>query len=133
MGGRTPFMQGRYLFGAIVPLSVVVAIGLVRVLGRWSPVAVLGAALLMQFDAARAGLRAWWAEPDASVARSLDAMLRWSPWPVFVTYAVGISALGCAAITMVGLVRAARAMGDVPHDPADRPPARVGSTADAVA
>jgi hypothetical protein len=133
MGGRTPFMQGRYLFGAIVPLSVVVAIGLVRVLGRWSPVAVLGAALLMQFDAARAGLRAWWAEPDASVARSLDAMLRWSPWPVFVTYAVGFSALGCAAITMVGLVRAARAMGDVPHDSADRPPARVGSTADALA
>jgi small subunit ribosomal protein S36 len=131
-GGRTPFMQGRYLFGAIVPFSVVVAVGLVRVLGRWSPVAVLGAAFLMQFDALHVGLRAWWAEPDASVARSLDAMVRWSPWPTFVTYVVGISALACASITMVGLVRAALAQGDVPQDHADHPPARVGSTAGAL-
>lgn len=132
MGGRTPFMQGRYLFGAIVPFSMVVAVGLVRVLGRWSPVAVLGAGLIMHFDALRVGLRAWWAEPDASVARSLDAMVRWSPWPAFVTYVVGISALACASITMVGLVRAALAQGDVPQDHADHPPARVGSTAGAL-
>jgi small subunit ribosomal protein S36 len=128
---RPPFMQGRYLFGAIVPLAVIVAVGLVRVLGRWSPVAVLGAALLMQFDAARVGLRAWWAEPYASIARSLDALMRWSPWPVFVTYAVAISVLVCAAITMAGLVRGAVAPGDPPHDPADRPSTRVATTASA--
>ena len=122
-------MHGRYLFGAIVPLAVVVAVGLVRVLGRWSPAAVLGAALLMQFDAARVGLRAWWAEPDASVLRSLDAMVRWSPWPAFVTYAVAISVLVCAAITMVGLVRAARAQGDSPRGPADPAATRVATTA----
>jgi hypothetical protein len=83
MGGRTPWMQGRYLFGALVPLSIVVAIGLLHALGRWSPVAVLGAALVMQFDAARVGLRAWWADPDASVTRSLDALVRWAHgrWP----------------------------------------------------
>ena len=34
MGGRTPWMQGRNLFGALVPLSIVVAIGLVRALGH---------------------------------------------------------------------------------------------------
>ena len=124
-----PFMHGRYLFGAIVPFCVVVAVGLVRMLGRWSPVAVLAAALLMQFDAARVGLRAWWAEPDASVARSLDAMVRWSPWPVALTYVVGVSALACAAITMVVLIRGAHAKDDVPHDPADPQPTRVGSSA----
>jgi small subunit ribosomal protein S36 len=132
-GGRTPFMQGRYLFGAIVPFAVVVAVGLVRVLGRWSPGAVLGAAIVMQLDAARVGLRAWWAEPDASVARSLDAVVRWSPWPVVLTYLVGVSALVCAAITMVALVRAARAMDDVPHDPGDHQPTCVRSTAGALA
>jgi small subunit ribosomal protein S36 len=124
-----PFMHGRYLFGAIVPFCVVIAVGIVRVLGRWSPVAVLGAALLMQLDAARVGLRAWWAEPDASVARSIDAVVRWSPWPVFVTYAVAISVLVCTAVTLADLVRGARAPGDPPHDPADRPPTRVVTTA----
>jgi small subunit ribosomal protein S36 len=133
MGGRTPWMQGRYLFGALVPLSIVVAIGLVRALTRWSPVAVLGAALVMQFDAARVGLRAWWAEPDASVTRSLDAIVRWSPWPAAVTYLVGVLALVCAIITMVTLLRAARAMDDGPHDAADPPPTRIESTANAVA
>jgi small subunit ribosomal protein S36 len=130
-GGRTPFMQGRYLFAAIVPFAMVVAVGIVRVLGRWSPVAVLGAALLMQLDAARVGLRAWWAEPDASVARSIDAVVRWSPWPVFVTYAVATSVLACAAVTLADLARRARAPGDPPHDPADRPPTRVATTASA--
>jgi hypothetical protein len=130
-GGRTPFMQGRYLFGVIVPLAVVVAVGLVRVLHRWSPVAMLGAALVMQLDAARAGLSAWWAEPDASVARSLDALVRWSPWPVPVTYAMVTSAIVCAAIAMVGLVRAARAQDDVPYGPAGAAPTRVATTAGA--
>jgi small subunit ribosomal protein S36 len=130
-GGRTPFMQGRYLFGAIVPFAVIVAVGLVRVLHRWSPVAVLGVALVMQLDAARVGLRAWWAEPDASVTRSLDAFVRWSPWPVPVTYAMAITALMCAAIAMAGLVRAARAQDDPPLEPADRSPSRVATTAGA--
>ncbi len=130
-GGRTPFMQGRYLFAAIVPFALVVAVGLVRVLGRWSPVTMLSAALLMQLDATRVGLRAWWAEPDASVARSLDALVRWSPWPVVVTYAVAISVLACAATMVAGLVRGARGQGDPPLDSADRPPARVTTTASA--
>jgi hypothetical protein len=131
MRSPPPFMQGRYLFGAIVPLCVAVAVGLVRVLGRWSPVAVLGAAIVMQLDAARVGLPAWWAEPDASVARSLAALVRWSPWPEPLTYAVTISALVCATIAMVGLVRAARVQGDVPHDPAGTTPTRVATTASA--
>jgi small subunit ribosomal protein S36 len=130
-GGRTPFMQGRYLFGAIVPFAVIVAVGLVRVLHRWAPVAMLGAALVVQLDAARAGLSAWWAEPDASVTRSLAALVRWSPWPVAVTYAMATSALVCAAIAMVGLVRAARAQDDVPHGPSGAAPTSVATTAGA--
>ncbi|HKA85602.1 MAG TPA: DUF2142 domain-containing protein [Acidimicrobiales bacterium] len=130
-GGRTPFMQGRYLFGAVVPFAVIVAVGAVRVLHRWSPVAMLGAALVMQLDAARVGLRAWWAEPDASVGRSLDALVRWSPWPVLVTYATATSALVFAAIAMVGLVRAAGAQDGVPQRPSGAAPAGVATTAGA--
>jgi small subunit ribosomal protein S36 len=130
-GGRTPFMQGRYLFGAIVPFAVIVAVGLVRVLGRWAPVAMLGAALVMQLDAVRVGLRAWWAEPDAAVARSLDALVQWSPWPAQVTYVVGISALACASITMVGLVRTARTQDDVPHGRSGAASTGVATTAGA--
>jgi small subunit ribosomal protein S36 len=131
MRSPPPFMHGRYLFGAIVPFCVVVAVGLVRVLGRWSPVAVLAAALVMQLDAARVGLRAWWAEPDASVARSINAVVRWSPWPVSVTYTVAISVLVCAAMTLASLVWGPRTPGNPPHDPADRPPSRVATAASA--
>jgi hypothetical protein len=66
------------------------------------------------------------------VARSLDALVRWSPWPVLVTYAMAALALVCAAIAMVGLVRAARAQDDdMPYRPGGAAPTGVATTAGA--
>ena len=64
--GTTAFMQGRYLFGAMVPFAVLVATGVDRMVGRRAPAIVLLAALVMQLDAVRAALRGWWAERDAA-------------------------------------------------------------------
>ncbi|MEJ7583014.1 MAG: DUF2142 domain-containing protein [Acidimicrobiales bacterium] len=59
------FIQGRYLFAAIVPFAVVVAVGSSRLLGRWAAPALLAGAAAMQVDAVRVALRFWWARPTA--------------------------------------------------------------------
>jgi small subunit ribosomal protein S36 len=106
--GTIAGIQGRYLFVAVVPFAVVVATGTARVLGRWAPVAMFGAALVMQVDAARVSLRKWWAEPNASLRRSVSAMIHWSPWPSLLTYAVGVTLAVSVIATALLLVRSAR-------------------------
>ena len=106
-------MQGRYLFAAIVPFAVVVGAGAGRLLGRRAPALVLAAAALMHLEAGRVGLQNWWAEPDASVQRSIAAALRWSPWPTVIIGAVIVAAAVFAAIAVVASVRLWRAQDGV--------------------
>lgn len=115
--GKTPFVQGRYLFGAVIPLSVIVGVGLSRLLGRWATLAVAGAATLLQADAAFVGLRAWWAEPDASIGRSVAAMVAWSPWPAPVLLALTVASGLTVVATTVVLAGGVGAM--EPRAPAD--------------
>jgi 4-amino-4-deoxy-L-arabinose transferase-like glycosyltransferase len=103
--GATPFIQGRYLFAAIVPLSVLVAIGLDRMIGRWAPIAVLGGALVTQIDAVHAALTNWWGEPGDSVARSIDAFFAWLPTPSVIVAIVTIALLTASAATGWELAR----------------------------
>jgi small subunit ribosomal protein S36 len=103
--GATPFIQGRYLFAAIVPLSVLVAIGLDRMIGRWAPIATLGGALVMQIDAVHAALTNWWGEPTDSLARSIDAFLAWLPAPSVIVWIVTIALLTASAVTGWDLAR----------------------------
>lgn len=77
--GHPQFLQGRYLFGALVPIAVVVAVGATRLLGRWAPVAVLGWALVMVVDGFRVALAAWWGPPGSSVRGALRAADAWNP------------------------------------------------------
>jgi small subunit ribosomal protein S36 len=113
--GATSYIQGRYLFGAMVPFAVIVAFGVTRLLGRWSPLAVLAGAAVMQFDAVRVSLRAWWAEPDASVARRFDALLAWIPVDAWVVDGLlAVSAL-LAVTTVWLLVRTARGTSSTPR------------------
>jgi 4-amino-4-deoxy-L-arabinose transferase-like glycosyltransferase len=104
--GETPFIQGRYLFAAIVPLAVLLAIGLDRMVGRWTPIAVLGGALVMQIDAVHAALTNWWGEPTASLARSIDAFLAWLPTPSVIVWILTIALLAATAATAWELARA---------------------------
>lgn len=103
--GRTPFIQGRYLFVALVPFAVLVGAGLASILRRWAPALVLGGAVLIQLDGFRSGLRAWWAEPDASLQRSAEAAIAWSPWPDQAIYLLMIALVAAIALTAVALRR----------------------------
>lgn len=80
--GATQFIHGRYLFAAIIPLVVLSAIGLHRLLRDRAAWVVLGAASVMHVEAARVMLDAWWGEPGASVGRSVRSLLAWNPLPV---------------------------------------------------
>lgn len=107
--GKTPFIQGRYLFAALVPFAVVVAAGLHRLLGRWAALAALAAAAGMQMDAVAVVRRAWWAEPTASFGRSVRAWLAWLPWPPAVAWTVVIALFVAALVAAWELSRLARA------------------------
>jgi 4-amino-4-deoxy-L-arabinose transferase-like glycosyltransferase len=106
--GKTPFIQGRYLFGALVPFAVVLAVGLSRLVGRWAPLVLLAGAVGMQVDAVRVARHAWWAEPTASIGRSFRALLAWSPWPPGVVWVIVACVGGAAAVAAWQLVRLVR-------------------------
>ncbi len=80
--GREYFIQGRYLFGAIVPLAVIAAVGANRLLNRWSPLVALGAVVAMQGAGIHLAIERLWGTPDASLRSSWDAMVAWNPWPI---------------------------------------------------
>jgi hypothetical protein len=89
--GRDVFIHGRYLFGAIVPLAVVVGVGATRIAGRWAPLAVTAWALVMQLAALQVTLRTWWGDEQASVRESLSAVVAWNPWPDGLAYAIALA------------------------------------------
>lgn len=112
--GRLVFIQGRYLFSALVPIVVLVAVGLSRLVGRWAAPVLLATAAVLQVDAARVMLRDWWGEPNTSMGRSIDAMVAFSPVPTPVLgLVVGVIVSSFVAIGLL-VARDRRAGG---HDP----------------
>lgn len=105
--GKTPFIQGRYLFSAIIPFAVMVAIGLARLFRRWMPCVLVGVVTVVQLDGMYVALRTWWAEPAAPVKRSVAAMLAWSPWPQPVVAALAVLGLATWIFTASRCTRAA--------------------------
>ena len=83
---RPPFMQGRYLYVALVPLMVVAAVGLVRLASRWAALGVLGAATILHGAGAWAGADVWWAEPGDPLSTKVASVVAWSPWPPWTFY-----------------------------------------------
>ena len=91
------FLQGRYLFAGLIGLLVLVAIGAVRVAGRWTPAVVAGLALLLQAEALRRCLQVWWGGPGLGPRGQGRALVAWSAWPgeliallLFATAAAGV-------------------------------------------
>lgn len=81
--GRMPGLQGRYWFGALAALAVVVALGLARVLGRfarWLPLALLAAAAVMNLVAAEAILGFYWGAPSSDLSSRVRAVVAWAPF-----------------------------------------------------
>ncbi|MBW3548426.1 MAG: DUF2142 domain-containing protein [Actinobacteria bacterium] len=97
-------VQGRYLFGGLVGLSVLVAVGLSRLLGRRAallPALLLLAAAAMQLRAMTTLLDAFWGEQGSGVAEGLAAAGAWSPWPPGVL--VALTAAGAVTVVATGV------------------------------
>ena len=103
-------MQGRYLYGALPGLAVLVVAGAGRLLGRRRavlPLLVVLLAAAMQAVALRLTLPIYWlpetgSRPDR-LAGGIEALLAWSAWPpaVVVTVAVGGLGVGLATVTVL--------------------------------
>ncbi|MBW3651564.1 MAG: DUF2142 domain-containing protein [Actinobacteria bacterium] len=119
LAGVAAMVQGRYLFGGVVGLSVLVAAGGSRLLGRRQallPGLVLLAAAAMQLRAGTTLLDAFWGEEGTGIIDSLAAAGAWSPWPPWLL--VGMAVVGAATVvaTGVGTLRFARSAGVPPAD-----------------
>ena len=117
--GTKPFIQGRYLFSALVGIAVVMAVGVWRLAGRWAPVVMLAWVGLMQGDAAHRIISGYWGAPGRGLRGELRAMVAWSAWPG------PLSAIGAILSGPHGscLVDHRDGTGGVSHDPGDAVPA----------
>jgi hypothetical protein len=127
-----PGLQGRYLYVLLVPMLVLIAIGLdrlVRLVRLRSRVlmylvpaaglAVTGAGLLM-------GFQLYYLEPGQSVGRALDIFLGWAPWAWWVVAAMVAAMVACALVLAFSLGRE-RGPFDVLPEPADDDTPEAGS------
>jgi 4-amino-4-deoxy-L-arabinose transferase-like glycosyltransferase len=103
------FLQGRYLFPGIVGVLVLAAAGLVRVAGRWAPVAAVGAAVELQGEGVRRSLDVWWGGPGVGPFDQLRAMVAWGSWPGPVVAAGAVAGIVAVAWFAVELGREVRA------------------------
>lgn len=94
--GRYAFMQGRYLFGAMLPLAAVAAVGADRLLGRRGAPVVLALGVALQGWLLVHVIDGSWSGPGRFGA--WRGMLAWSPWPTPAVVAVAVVALGAAAV-----------------------------------
>jgi 4-amino-4-deoxy-L-arabinose transferase-like glycosyltransferase len=107
--GKFAFIQGRYLFCALVAPAAVVAIGAARVLGRWAAVTVLTLGLAGQAWMLSVVVRGSWTGQGAFGA--LDGMLAWSPWPAGVVALLAAAAVVTAVALAVATTRGAARAG----------------------
>jgi len=128
--GRMAGLQGRYWFGAIAGLAVVISLGLANLAGRWRrylPLAMLGGVVAMQAVAMVAILRFYWGAPGSGLGDRLRAVVAWAPLPG------ELLAVGAVLGLVVGVVAVAHVVAPVrrpdPDEPggATPPPARIGA------
>jgi small subunit ribosomal protein S36 len=80
--GRTPGLQGRYWFGALAALAVIVMLGLANIgrrLVRWLPLGVLAGVVVMNALAAWTMLGFYWGPPDSAITVRVRAVVAWAP------------------------------------------------------
>lgn len=115
--GQPAGLQGRYLYGGLVGLVVVGAVGLHALVGgrtgqavgagRWLPPVAFGVALALQVMAGAAALLHWYGPPDAGVAERIAGVVAWSPLPVPATAGLAVAALTIAGASLTALNRQA--------------------------
>ncbi|MDX6220618.1 MAG: hypothetical protein QOJ48_2299 [Frankiales bacterium] len=113
--GHLPGVQGRYLYPSLVAVAVVVAVGIVSLLGRYArlaPLLGLVTALLLQAWALSIVLRAYWV-PGRDVAAGWRGILHWSAWPTPVTV-VMLAALPVATVACLAAASRYASRADAP-------------------
>ncbi|HLM63909.1 MAG TPA: hypothetical protein VK306_06395 [Acidimicrobiales bacterium] len=106
--GFSPMVQGRYLFGGVAGVAVVVAFGWTRVLRRFTPLVALAVVVGTQAVAVLTILRYYWGAKDASLVERLQAVEAWSPWPYEVNAAILAAVPLVLLATLVAVARACR-------------------------
>jgi small subunit ribosomal protein S36 len=89
--GKVAFVQGRYLFGAIVAAIAVVALGASRLLGRAAPAATFAVVAALQAATLARVLDASWTGP--APFGPVRGMLAWAPWPPAAVLGVALAAV----------------------------------------
>ena len=101
-------ISGRYVYVGFVAAAVLVGAGcaaLPRKIARWSPLALLLAAVGMQLETAHLAINRWWRPTGGTLRQAWDTFSSWSTWPVGVLFA-GIALLALlTAATFVVLAR----------------------------
>ena len=109
--GRMAGLQGRYWFGAVAGLAVVVALGLANAAGRWHrylPLGVLAAVAGMQVAAMSTIFGFYWGEPGSALTDRVRAVVAWSALPgelLAVGALVALVMVGGGVWSTVGSVR----------------------------
>ena len=115
--GRMAGLQGRYWFGAVAGLAVVVALGLANLVGRrqrWLPLGALAAVAGMQLAAMSTIFGFYWGEPGSALADRVRAVVAWAALPgelLGVGAVLGVVAVAGGLWSVVGSAR-------LPRDPA---------------
>lgn len=104
--GRVAFVQGRYLFGAIVPPMAVLGLGVARALGRHAVLATLAVAVSLQAAVLTDVVTGAWAGPGTF--GPVRSALAWSPWPPVAVVLVALAAVATAAWLASDAVRTLR-------------------------
>lgn len=109
----TPFaIHGRYVYGAVVGVAVLAALGaaaLAHDRRRWLPLLALVVAAIAQLTAGWLALATYWG--SSGLAARGAAVVAWSPWPATLVAAV-VAAAAALALSLLGaLLDEARAQG----------------------
>ena len=102
--GLYAFIQGRYLYSALVGPMAVVALGLVAMFRRQAVLVTLAATLTLQIWVLAEVVHGSWSGPG--MFGPVRGMLAWSPWPPLLVIATGVLAATAAVATVRTKVRA---------------------------
>jgi 4-amino-4-deoxy-L-arabinose transferase-like glycosyltransferase len=106
-------MQGRYLFGGLVPVFVAIAIGLGKLgreggrLERWLPVVLLPVTLAYAAYGLWVAFRGFYVDIGWSLRDAWQRMVDWSPWPDLGARALVVVLIVLSLVAFAVAVRAA--------------------------
>jgi small subunit ribosomal protein S36 len=106
--GQYAGLQGRYWFGAVAPLAILMALGgakLLRGAQHWLPVGVVAAAVVMQALAVSAIFGFYWGAPRSAISDRVRALVAWAPLPGEL---IALGAVIGAAVVVSALVAVGR-------------------------